>query len=182
MRATREKTSWIALDRNILSWRWYKDVATKSLFLHLLLKANVTDHGFKDQTIFRGELATSIASLSDETGLSQKQVRTALRHLVSTGEITKRAIKGHGGFTVISIARYDFYQSQTANKGQIKGEQRASKGHLKGEDITGIQGEQGDRGTTRARRGPSSGSSYTRNLELIRQMIAEEDDEEEDAE
>lgn len=110
-----EKSTWIKIDRNIMDWRWYKDNNTKCLFLHLLLKANIKPHGFRNVTIKRGELATSYATLAAETGMTIHQVRVALEHLQMTGEI---AIKRHSRFTVISMPNYDLYQSQTADRWQ----------------------------------------------------------------
>lgn len=118
-----EKTTFIKLDRNILQWQWYKDHNTKEVFIHLLLKANIKPHGFMGVTIGRGELATSIRSLADETGLTLKNVRTALKHLEATGEV---AIKRHSRFSVISILSYDRYQDKRHSNGQSSGNQVAT--------------------------------------------------------
>lgn len=114
------KTTFVKLDRNILEWRWYKDQNTKALFIHLLLKANIRPHGFRTVTINRGELATSYASLAAETGLSIQNVRTALAHLETTGEVTR---KQHSKFVVISIPQYDLYQSQLTGNQQATNRQ-----------------------------------------------------------
>lgn len=99
------------------------------LFFHLILKANVEDHGFENITIHRGELATSYPSLSEELGLSIKSLRTALNHLKWTGEV---AVKTYPKFSVISIVCYDKYQGKgavkTAGNGQSTGSQGAGNG------------------------------------------------------
>jgi len=118
-----EKTTFIKIDRNILQWQWYKDQNTKDVFIHLLLKANIKPHGFMGVTVGRGELATSINSLASETGLSLKNVRTALKHLEATGEV---AIKRHSRFSVISILSYDRYQDNRHSNGQSSGKQVAT--------------------------------------------------------
>ena len=128
-----EKSTFIKIDRNILEWRWYKDQNTKALFLHLLIKANIKPHGFRNVTINRGELATSYPSLASETGMSMRNVRTALAHLIETGEVT---VKRHSKFTVISIPRYDLYQSQMtgnrqASDRQVTGNRQQSKNDKK---------------------------------------------------
>lgn len=110
----KDKSTFIKLDRNILEWRWYKDVNTFKVFVHLLIKANVKPHDFERVTIGRGELATSYPSLAAETGLSIRNVRTALEHLKETGEVT---VNRHPKFQVISIPKYDYYQTQlTGNR------------------------------------------------------------------
>ena len=82
---------WIKIHRQILEWRWYSDINVTRLFLHLLLKANFDAKDWQDVTIGRGQLVTSISRLAEQTSLSIKEVRTALKKLESTGEIvTKR--------------------------------------------------------------------------------------------
>lgn len=108
-----EKSTFIKLDRNILNWRWYKNPNTFRLFVHLLLKANIKDHQLEQYTIKRGEVVVSVQSLSDALGITPSQVRIALGHLKSTGEITSRPTNR---FQVITIVNYDYYQGDTASK------------------------------------------------------------------
>lgn len=102
-----EKGNFIKINRSILDWEWYQDTNTKCLFLHLLLKANWKDARFKGYDVPRGSLVTSIEKLSEETGLSVRQVRTALSHLQRTGEVTS---KSTNKFTIINIVKYSVFQ------------------------------------------------------------------------
>lgn len=120
-----DKTTFIKIDRNILEWGWYKDVNTKAVFLHLLLTANIKPGKFMNVEIRRGELATSYKSLAEAIGISIKSVRTALKHLEEGGEV---AVKRHPRFSVISIPRYDYYQTNGQSNGMSKGSQRAVNG------------------------------------------------------
>lgn len=163
---------WIKIDRNLLKWRWFSDTPTLVVWIYLLLQANYEERDFKTITIHRGELVRSQAQIAADTGLSLKNVRTALEHLETTGEVAR---KRQGKNVVISIPNYDRYQDNR----QESGRKVAGKWQDSGADERKKEGKKGRREDARARRGPSSGSSYTRNLELIRQMIAEEDDEEE---
>lgn len=79
----------ITLHRKIMKWEWYKDVPTKVLFLHLLLNANYEEKKWRGLIIKRGQLVTSLNHLSEETGLTKQQVRTALCKLEATQEITR---------------------------------------------------------------------------------------------
>ena len=54
----------------------------------------------------RGQRVASLAKLADETGLTVKQVRTALEHLKRTGEVTHTATSKYGLFTVNHYDRY----------------------------------------------------------------------------
>ena len=77
--------TYIKLFRSLQNWRWYKDGNTARVFIHLLMKANITAADFEDVTIRRGEVATSYNSLASDLGLSVRNIRTALNHLKSTG-------------------------------------------------------------------------------------------------
>ena len=114
---------WIKIHRQILEWRWYSDINVTRLFLHLLLKANFDAKDWQDMTIERGQLVTSIGRLAEQTSLSIKEVRTALKKLESTGEIIT---KGANKFTTITICKYDTYQCLEDEQGQTKGKQRAT--------------------------------------------------------
>ena len=122
-----ENSTFIKVDRNILQWRWYQDANTTRVFLHLLLTANIADHDFEKITIHRGEVVTSLASLSRQLGISVRSVRTALEHLKTTGEVTS-TIYHH--YRLISIPEYDRYQAvptrQTTSKRQATDKQATS--------------------------------------------------------
>lgn len=122
----------IKLHRKMLDWEWYLDIHTKSLFLHLLLKANWKPGRYMGIEVDRGELVSTYSNLAIETGLSVKAVRVALNHLIKTGEVT---INGQSKFTIIRIENYDAYQTEgkeRAEEGQDENEQKAEKGHDKG--------------------------------------------------
>ena len=127
----REPTTWIKLDRNILDWRWYTDVNTKGVFLHLLLTANIEDKDFRNETIHRGECVVSIGKLAKTIGISYSQARTALEHLKETKEI---ASKQRPKYLVISILNYDKYQAndkQNTSKSQANRKQIATSKEYK---------------------------------------------------
>lgn len=106
---TSKKSTFIKLDRSILTWRWYQDANTFRLFLHLLLTANIKPSSIGEITIGRGEVAVSYMSVANTLKLSIQEVRTAFRHLKVTGEIT---ITRYSKFSVISIVNYESYQAK----------------------------------------------------------------------
>lgn len=125
-----ELTTFIKLDRNILNWGWYKDGNTMRLFLHLLLTVNIADKWHKDLFVHRGSMPTSYEKLASETGMTVKEVRTALSHLKRTNEVAYTSSRKG---TVISIKNYDKYQQgayKRANEGQTLGKQGANEGQL----------------------------------------------------
>lgn len=107
------KSTFIKIDRNIMRWRWYKDAITLQVFLHLIINANVTDHDFENITVHRGQLVTSYPSLADSLNLSIRNVRTALDHLKSTGEVT---VTRYPKYSLITVVNYGMYQSIPTGK------------------------------------------------------------------
>ena len=103
-------SGWIKIHRKILEWEWYDDANTFRLFVHLLLKANHKDKNYKGQLVKVGSLLTGRELLSQQTGLSVRQVRTCLERLKSTNEVT---IKSSKQGTIIEVVKYKNYQVMT---------------------------------------------------------------------
>lgn len=120
---------WIKLHRSILTWEWYSDINVRVLFIHLLLKANHAPNRWQGIEIQAGQLVTSLSKLEQETGLSQKKIRNALKKLEKTGELGTQ--KGRA-YTLITICNYERYQVGMAEEGTPEGTQRAHEGHTKG--------------------------------------------------
>ena len=59
------------------------------------------------ETIPRGSFVTSLDSLAKELGLSVQEIRTALKHLISTGELTS---KSTNKYRIITVVNYEMYQ------------------------------------------------------------------------
>lgn len=106
--------------RKLVNWEWYTDINTKVLFIHCLLKANWKPGDWRGIHCERGQFVTSIHTLAIESGLSDRNVRTALEHLISTGELTSET-QGSGSHKgrIITVVNYDSYQAtdkQNADK------------------------------------------------------------------
>ena len=98
---------WIKLHRQLLDWEWYDDINTFRLFVHCLLRANHSDSKWRGIDVKRGAFITSLETLNKETGLSVSQIRTALKKLISTGEL---ASKSQAKSRIITVLGYDSYQ------------------------------------------------------------------------
>lgn len=121
---------YIKLHRQITEWEWYRNINVCRLFIHCLLKANHKDNKWQGHLIKKGSFITSYENLSIETGLTYKQVRTALNKLKMTGEVAHETTSQ---YSIITINNWDEYQlegiqegSQRADKGQTEGRQRAT--------------------------------------------------------
>lgn len=99
--------AYIKLHRNMLEWEWYDNQNTKDLFIHCLLKANWKPTKWHGIEIEAGQFVTSLPTLADELHFTIQQVRTAMSHLKSTGEITDYQ---QGKYRVVTVNNWVRYQ------------------------------------------------------------------------
>ena len=112
----------IKLYKKMLKWEWYDDTNTKILFLHCLLKANWEVTHWHGVELKPGQFITSLPNLAKETHLSVMQVRTALKHLNVTGEITD---KPQAKYRVITVNNWCQYQGDNRQRNrQVTGKQQ----------------------------------------------------------
>ncbi|MCM1330431.1 MAG: hypothetical protein NC253_13435 [Ruminococcus sp.] len=118
---------WIKLHRKFLDWQWYGNPTVKSVFLHLLLSANIENKMWQGIEIKRGQVVASLEKISSATGLTVRQVRTALKQLETTQSLTRKA---YSKYTVFTILNYDEYQETTqslTSKRQASDKQTTNK-------------------------------------------------------
>jgi len=105
-------SGYVKIHRKLIQWGWYKNSVVKDTFLHLIFTANFKDMPWEGITIKRGQVVTSYESLADDLGFSIQQVRTAIKKLKSTGEITTQATNR---YTIVTVVNFDDYQSTDEN-------------------------------------------------------------------
>lgn len=98
---------YIKLYRSMTNWEWYSDSNTKAVFLHLLLNANLEETRYMNHVIPKGGLVTGYPALSRQLGISIQSVRTAIKHLKLTNEIT---VKSTNRFSIVTIVNWEKYQ------------------------------------------------------------------------
>lgn len=98
---------WIKVERSILETDWYKDLATRVLWLHLQLTLGFTD---------TDELVTTLSTLSKETGLSVQQVRSAIRKMVDNKQITNKTTNKNTRISLYSSVLSNDLESEATNK------------------------------------------------------------------
>lgn len=99
------------------------------LFIHCLLKANWTNKEWKGIVIKRGSFVTSQQNLAEQLGLTRKQIQLSLDKLIQTKEIEK---EGNNKYTLITIVKYDNYQSKPSDEEKqknIKGTTKEQQKH-----------------------------------------------------
>ena len=104
------KNGYIFLHRKLINWEWYKDGNTMRVFVHCLLSVTRQDYKSKGITIKKGTFYTSRDSLAKALGLSEQNVRTALKNLTSTNDIS---IETTNKNTIIKVCNWDRYQQLT---------------------------------------------------------------------
>lgn len=105
------ENGYIQLHRSILRWEWYQDLTTKSVFLHLLLTANYEPQRWQGILIERGQRVFSRAKLAQELGISEQALRTALKHLQRTGEVS---IQSNSRYSIATIRSYETFLNPTS--------------------------------------------------------------------
>lgn len=81
----------------------------------------------------RGELVASLRYLAERWGWSKNKVDSFLKLLISEQMIAKRTANGTPN-TVITICKYDVYNSNKKSKGQQTGHERDRTGTASGQD------------------------------------------------
>lgn len=119
---------WIKLWRKLADWEWYDDIPATRLLVHLLVHVNYEDKNWKGHLIRAGSMAFSWETLSDKSGLSVRQCRTAMKKLEDSGEATRYVA---GKFQVVSLVKWEELQSDereaTGNRsGQRQDDDRQS--------------------------------------------------------
>lgn len=133
---------WISLYKKFVNWEWYQDTNVKSVFIHLLLLASYEDKKWQGRVVKRGQVIISSGNLASDLKLTRQQVRTALKKLQSTDEIS---VESTNKYLVITIEKYSDYQSalqnnnhQTTNKTTIEATNKTTEESIEAKDIQEI--------------------------------------------
>jgi len=104
---------WVKLPRDLLDWEWYSDRDMVRLWVHCLLKVNYKPSRWLGVDVPAGSFPSGRAALARETGLSEQTIRTCLKRLQSTSELT---ITNHNKFSVFTIKNWDLDHSENVNQ------------------------------------------------------------------
>jgi len=133
--------TFIKVFRKLSEWEWYQDSKMVHLFIHLLIHANYKDNRWRGVSIKRGQLPTGIDSLHEKTHISKQSIRTRLKRLKSTGEIT---IKPTNNFSIITLCHYELYQNKNSQINKPTNKQITSDQQTDNKRITTLkEGEEG---------------------------------------
>jgi DNA-binding transcriptional regulator YhcF (GntR family) len=124
-----EFNGFIKLHRKLTQWGWYQDDVVKGLFIHCLLMASFKEFNWMGRSLNAGQFITSRKHLAEDLGFTEMQIRTAIKKLESTQEITTETTNR---FTVITVNSWEYYQSNENEINQDINQQITNKQpHLK---------------------------------------------------
>ena len=126
------KGPWIKLYINLLDWPWFHQASTLQLFLYLMLSCNKVEKNWQDITIKRGQIVTSLDKLSLRCNQSMQTIRTNLKRLKSTKDITQETTNR---YTIITICNFEYWQENINEVCEMrigfrKGEERRQENML----------------------------------------------------
>jgi hypothetical protein len=106
------ETGYIKLWRKFEDWEWYKKPNMAHFYLWLLMRATHKDTRFMGHDIKRGQVVFGLKMASLATGLSRQSIRTCIKALKSTHELTVQVTHS---FSIVTILNYNSYQSTENN-------------------------------------------------------------------
>lgn len=115
--------TWIKLYRKFDEWEWFNVSEMVHLFIYLLINANNKDKEWHGIIVKRGQLVTGRKIISGKTGISEQTIRTCLKKLEITKELT---IKPTNRYSIITICNYDKYQPEYIATNQLTNQQLTS--------------------------------------------------------
>lgn len=123
----------IKLFRKLKDWKWYTHPTTMRVFIHLLICASWEDKTVNGLKIKRGQVLITWKEIAEDLKIynknnkpSRQPVRTALKNLKLTNDITiKKTNKG----SIITINNYNNYQDLTTNLTNKKGKINQQPNH-----------------------------------------------------
>lgn len=107
----------VKLSSDLKDWEWFDDKNTVYVYVWLLLKAAWCDGKYHGIEVKRGQLVTTYPEISKECNVTNRQARTILDRLKSTG---KTAVKSTSKFSIITLIDYDLDNvSDSQNDSQL---------------------------------------------------------------
>ena len=113
----------VKLPDNLTEWAWYGDNNTLCVYIRLIMEAAWKETSYKNISLKRGQVVTTLSKLAQQNELSIQQARTILNRLKSTGKIT---IDNEANFRIITLLEYDCdFEINRKNNRQATDKQQA---------------------------------------------------------
>ena len=131
--------TWIKLYRKFTEWEWFNVSEMVHLFIYLLINANNSENEWRGVKVKRGQLITGRKILHEKTGISEQTLRTCLKRLENTKEIT---IQSTNLYSIITICKYNDYQPEKLNANQPTNQQLTNDQPATNQQLTTIKEEE----------------------------------------
>ncbi|MFQ9891837.1 MAG: hypothetical protein ACLRWH_01360 [Emergencia sp.] len=126
----------VKIHRKFTDWGWYSDSVTKDVFLHILITAAFKSSSYLGHELKPGQAVIGRKKMADILGFSEQQIRTALKKLESTGEIT---LKSTNRFTIATVEKWELYQLDDVGNQPTDNQQITNKQPTDNQQITNKQ-------------------------------------------
>lgn len=129
-------SGFIKLHRKLIEWGWYSDYVVKDTFLHILMVATFKSATYQGHDLKPGQAIIGRKKLAQELGFSEQQVRTALKKLESTGEIS---LNSTNRFTIVTVENWSVYQCEDKDEQPTDNQQITNNQPTDNQQITNNQ-------------------------------------------
>lgn len=129
---------WVCVHRKLLDNPIFKNDKLFRVFMFCLLRAQHTegDQLVGDSVVYldKGQLATGRIAISEQTGLSQQNVRTAISKLEKLGILTIKPTTKYSVITMVNWNQYQQTNQQVTNKQPTSNQQVTTSNNVNNED------------------------------------------------
>ena len=119
---------YIKLYRSLLEWDWFQDANTFRVFIYCLLKANHETKKWQGVEIKPGQFITSYEKIATDLNIGVQSVRTSIKKLNLTGELTNKTTSRYSMITVKNWNRFQETNKQSNN--QLTNNQQSTNNQL----------------------------------------------------
>ena len=114
----------IKISDDLPNWAWYGDNNTLIVYIRLLIGAVWHETEYQNITLQRGQIATTLPKIAAENGITERQARTILERLKTTGKVS---VKTTTKFSIITLINYDCVSENVSQlDSQMTGERQAT--------------------------------------------------------
>lgn len=106
---------WIKIHRRLLAWEWWDDAVMVKSYISMLLLCSRKPSRWHGVVLAPGQFITSRSHLTTILGISEQQVRTVLKRLVETGEISLATTRN---YTLVTVCNWSEYQASNQPENQ----------------------------------------------------------------
>lgn len=142
MTEDKKNLGWIKLWRSFLKWEWFDDPNTLKVFLYVLLKVNHSTKKWMGIEIKRGEFLTGRQQMAKDLKISEQSVRTSLKRLKSTSEIT---IKSTNKYSIIQVLNFEKYNDANQQSNQLANQQLTSNQPATNQQLTTTKNDKNEK-------------------------------------